>query len=137
MSLSNNTNPKVLLPTDEQSIKTEYIVAGVLLAIIGFFGFFLNLLVIVVIIKDARNLWTPVNVVLLNMVVGFFFIVNKKFDFTSLPRINLYYICSCFQSVFFDQKFVQKKKNVYCDSTDNLYSFMCRYEKSYHQHIAY
>lgn len=71
MSLSNNTNPKVLLP-DEQSIKTEFIVAGVLLAIIGFFGFFLNLIVIVVIIKDARNLWTPVNVVLLNMVVGLF-----------------------------------------------------------------
>lgn len=74
MSLSNNTNPKVLLPTDEQSIKTEYIVAGVLLAIIGFFGFFLNLLVIVVIIKDARNLWTPVNVVLLNMVIGDFLV---------------------------------------------------------------
>ncbi|XP_051164846.1 rhodopsin-like isoform X2 [Leptopilina boulardi] len=73
MSLSNNTNPKVLLP-DEQSIKTEYIVAGVLLATIGFFGFFLNLLVIVVIIKDARNLWTPVNVVLLNMVVGDFLV---------------------------------------------------------------
>ncbi|XP_033231734.1 rhodopsin-like [Belonocnema kinseyi] len=68
MSLSNTTNLQVFLP-HEQINKHAFIAAGVLLAIIGFFGFFLNLLVIVVILKDATNMWTPVNVVLLNLVM--------------------------------------------------------------------
>lgn len=86
MSLSNTTNLQVLLP-DEQINKHAFIAAGVLLAVIGFFGFFLNLLVIVVILKDANNMWIPVNVVLLNLVVGL-----KKIPFRSW-RIDVFFHC--------------------------------------------
>ncbi|XP_033336396.1 rhodopsin [Megalopta genalis] len=47
-----------------------YIGASVALAFIGFFGFIMNLLVVVVIVKDAQTLWTPVNVILVNLVFG-------------------------------------------------------------------
>ncbi|XP_043251194.1 rhodopsin, GQ-coupled-like [Colletes gigas] len=51
-----------------------YIGAAVALAVIGFFGFTMNLLVAVVIVKDAQTLWTPVNVILVNLVVGDFLV---------------------------------------------------------------
>lgn len=49
---------------------TVYIGAAVVLGFIGFFGFTMNLMVAAVIVKDAQNLWTPVNVVLVNLVVS-------------------------------------------------------------------
>ncbi|XP_076172559.1 rhodopsin isoform X1 [Ptiloglossa arizonensis] len=51
-----------------------YIGAAIVLAFIGFFGFTMNLLVAVVIVKDAQTLWTPVNVILVNLVVGDFLV---------------------------------------------------------------
>ncbi|XP_076656247.1 uncharacterized protein LOC143360927 isoform X2 [Halictus rubicundus] len=51
-----------------------YIGAAIALALIGFFGFTMNLMVVVVIVKDAQNLWTPVNVILVNLVVGDFLV---------------------------------------------------------------
>ncbi|KAG7199416.1 hypothetical protein KM043_014045 [Ampulex compressa] len=53
---------------------TVYISAAIALGIIGFFGFVMNLLVAVVIVKDSQKLWTPVNVVLFNLVVGDFLV---------------------------------------------------------------
>ncbi|XP_076221950.1 pinopsin isoform X3 [Nomia melanderi] len=53
---------------------TVYIGAAVALGFIGFFGFTMNLMVAAVIVKDAQNLWTPVNVVLVNLVVGDFLV---------------------------------------------------------------
>lgn len=51
---------------------SSYLAAGIALGFIGFFGFTLNLIVIIVIAADAQTLWTPVNVILLNMAVGLF-----------------------------------------------------------------
>ncbi|XP_076287703.1 pinopsin [Lasioglossum baleicum] len=51
-----------------------YVGAAIALGFIGFFGFTMNLLVAVVIVKDAQNLWTPVNVILVNMIVGDFLV---------------------------------------------------------------
>ncbi|KZC13492.1 PREDICTED: rhodopsin-like [Dufourea novaeangliae] len=60
---------------EEQVINPAvYICAAIALGFIGFFGFTMNLLVAVVIIKDAQNLWTPVNVILVNLVVGDFLV---------------------------------------------------------------
>lgn len=50
--------------------QTIYIFAAVVLSFIGFFGFILNLLVIITVVKNASVLWTPNNVVLVNMVVS-------------------------------------------------------------------
>ncbi|XP_066588422.1 rhodopsin-like isoform X1 [Prorops nasuta] len=51
-----------------------YVAAAFTLGIIGFFGFTLNLLVAVIIISDPQALWTPVNIILLNMVIGDFLV---------------------------------------------------------------
>ncbi|KAL6422780.1 hypothetical protein ACFW04_010762 [Cataglyphis niger] len=59
---------------DEQGLSDIYIFAAVVLAIIGFFGFILNLLVILTVVKEANVLWTPNNVILVNMVVGDFLV---------------------------------------------------------------
>ncbi|CAG5043706.1 unnamed protein product [Parnassius apollo] len=48
-----------------------YVTSAFVLFIIGFFGFFLNLLVIVLMFKD-RQLWTPLNIILLNLVCSDF-----------------------------------------------------------------
>ncbi|CAL7939521.1 unnamed protein product [Xylocopa violacea] len=51
-----------------------YVSAAIALGFIGFFGFTMNLLVAVVIVKDAQILWSPVNVILVNLVVGDFLV---------------------------------------------------------------
>lgn len=61
------------LPDDslgEQASSDIYIFAATMLGFIGFFGFVLNLLVILTVVKNANVLWTPNNVVLINMVVS-------------------------------------------------------------------
>lgn len=55
---------------EEQVDPAVYIGAAITLGCIGFFGFTMNLLVIIVIVKDAQTLWTPVNVILVNLVVS-------------------------------------------------------------------
>ncbi|XP_014598495.1 PREDICTED: pinopsin-like [Polistes canadensis] len=51
-----------------------YVGASIALGIIGFLGFTLNLIVAIIIVKDAQSLWTPVNVILFNLVVGDFLV---------------------------------------------------------------
>ncbi|XP_074041290.1 pinopsin [Leptinotarsa decemlineata] len=48
-----------------------YIAAAIMLFFIGFFGFFLNLCVIVLMWKD-KQLWTPLNIILFNLVCSDF-----------------------------------------------------------------
>lgn len=55
--------------TVESMSHEAYIGVAVALGVIGFCGFFLNLLVLIIIISDSRHLWTPVNVVLANLAV--------------------------------------------------------------------
>lgn len=67
MSLNLSTSPP---DVGEQGLPDIYIFAAIVLGIIGFFGFILNLLVILTIVKEANVLWTPNNVILANMVVS-------------------------------------------------------------------
>lgn len=55
---------------EDQVSPVMYIGAAIALGFIGFFGFTANLLVAIVIVKDAQILWTPVNVILFNLVVS-------------------------------------------------------------------
>ncbi|CAH1184718.1 unnamed protein product [Phyllotreta striolata] len=48
-----------------------YVAAAVVLFFIGFFGFFLNLSVIVLMLKDTQ-LWTPLNIILFNLICSDF-----------------------------------------------------------------
>lgn len=67
MSLNNTADLEIKL--DHQFSQITFIGSGVALATIGLTGFTLNLLVIIFILQDMKNLWTPVNVVLLNLSV--------------------------------------------------------------------
>lgn len=61
------------LPDDslgEQTPRGIYIFAAIALSFIGFFGFILNLLIILTIVKNANVLWTPNNIMLVNMAVS-------------------------------------------------------------------
>lgn len=58
-----------------------YIFAATMLGFIGFFGFVLNLLVIVTVVKNAKVLWTPNNVILVNMIVSISILIIK-FEFS-------------------------------------------------------
>ncbi|XP_013192484.2 parapinopsin [Amyelois transitella] len=51
--------------------KWGYVVSAFVLFLIGFFGFFLNLMVILLMFKD-RQLWTPLNIILFNLVCSDF-----------------------------------------------------------------
>ncbi|CAG9819914.1 unnamed protein product [Phaedon cochleariae] len=71
-----NTTRRVLATNyeaDEDVLMTEagYLAASVTLFFIGFFGFFLNLCVIVLMWKD-KQLWTPLNIILFNLVCSDF-----------------------------------------------------------------
>ncbi|XP_045537022.1 parapinopsin [Papilio machaon] len=48
-----------------------YVMSAFVLFLIGFFGFFLNLLVIILMYKD-KQLWTPLNIILFNLVCSDF-----------------------------------------------------------------
>jgi len=73
----------------EQGISTGiYTFAAIALGFIGFFGFILNLLVVVTIIRNANVLWTPNNVVLVNMVVS----KHTHIFYIHIYIILLYYI---------------------------------------------
>lgn len=68
MSLNLSTMEHVIY--EDQVSPVMYIGAAIALGFIGFFGFTANLLVAIVIVKDAQILWTPVNVILFNLVVS-------------------------------------------------------------------
>ncbi|XP_015593931.1 parapinopsin [Cephus cinctus] len=65
-----------------------YVAAAVALSLIGFFGFSLNLIVIIVIIKDSENRWTPMNTILFNLVVGDFQVAVFGNPLTMMSAIN-------------------------------------------------
>ncbi|KAK9309132.1 hypothetical protein QLX08_001091 [Tetragonisca angustula] len=73
MSLNRSTVDNVYGMEDQVS-PVVYVSTATALGFIGFFGFTMNLLVAVVIIKDAETLWTPVNVILVNLIVGDFLV---------------------------------------------------------------
>lgn len=73
--------PNDVFNLQERMSNGIYTFAAIVLGLIGFFGFVLNLLVIVTIIKNANVLWTSNNVILVNMVVSIS-ILTIKFDFS-------------------------------------------------------
>ncbi|CAK9834528.1 Blue-sensitive opsin [Anthophora retusa] len=73
MSFNLSTVDDVVVHEDEIS-PAVYVAAAIALGCIGFFGFIMNLLVAVVIVMDAQILWTPMNVILVNLVVGDFLV---------------------------------------------------------------
>ncbi|XP_060813445.1 green-sensitive opsin-like isoform X1 [Bombus pascuorum] len=74
MSLNRSTVDNVVYDAEDQVSPMVYVAAAIALGFIGFFGFTMNLLVAIVIVKDAQILWTPVNVILVNLVVGDFLV---------------------------------------------------------------
>ncbi|KAL6267447.1 hypothetical protein P5V15_000523 [Pogonomyrmex californicus] len=77
--------PNDVFILEEWTSTNIYIFATIVLGFIGFFGFILNLLVIITIIKNANVLWTPNNVILVNMAVGDFLVaaLGNPFAMTS------------------------------------------------------
>lgn len=73
--------PNDVFNLQERMSNGIYTFAAIVLGLIGFFGFVLNLLVIVTIIKNANVLWTSNNVILVNMVVSIS-ILTIEFDFS-------------------------------------------------------
>ncbi|KAK2588365.1 hypothetical protein KPH14_004379 [Odynerus spinipes] len=73
MSLNRDAN-LTSISVAEQMSPGIYVGASITLGVIGFLGFSMNLMVAVIIVKDAQALWTPVNVILLNLVVGDFLV---------------------------------------------------------------
>ncbi|XP_020281159.1 green-sensitive opsin-like [Pseudomyrmex gracilis] len=69
MFLNTSNLPDDVLAVEEMA-PSVYILAAIALGFIGFFGFSLNLLVILTVVINANVLWTPNNMVLVNMVVG-------------------------------------------------------------------
>ncbi|KYN15098.1 Green-sensitive opsin, partial [Trachymyrmex cornetzi] len=80
-------NMSLNLSFEERPLAGIYIFAAIALGFIGFFGFFLNLLVIITVLKNANVLWTPNNVVLVNMVIGDFLVAALGNPFTMTSAI--------------------------------------------------
>ncbi|KAF7410486.1 hypothetical protein HZH68_004867 [Vespula germanica] len=73
---------------NEEISAVIYVGASVALGVIGFLGFTLNLIVAFIIVKDAQSLWTPVNVILFNMVVGDFMVAALGNPLAMISAIN-------------------------------------------------
>ncbi|XP_075977244.1 pinopsin-like [Anticarsia gemmatalis] len=63
-----------------------YVVSAFVLFLIGFFGFFLNLMVILLMFKD-RQLWTPLNIILFNLVCSDFSVSVLGNPFTLISAL--------------------------------------------------
>ncbi|XP_048483207.1 melanopsin-like [Plutella xylostella] len=63
-----------------------YVVSAFVLFLIGFFGFFLNLMVILLMFKD-RQLWTPLNMILFNLVCSDFSVSVLGNPFTLISAL--------------------------------------------------
>ncbi|XP_044254442.1 pinopsin-like [Tribolium madens] len=68
-----------------------YIAAAVVLFCIGFFGFSLNLTVIIFMLKE-RQLWSPINIILFNLVVSDFLVSVLGNPWTFFSAINYKWI---------------------------------------------
>lgn len=71
-NLSSTEPPGVFVLEEADSSSGMYVFAAIALGFIGFFGFVLNLLVILTVVKieDVGVRWTPNNVILVNMAVS-------------------------------------------------------------------
>ncbi|XP_028031973.1 parapinopsin-like [Bombyx mandarina] len=63
-----------------------YVASAFVLFLIGFFGFFLNLMVILLMFKD-RQLWTPLNIILFNLVCSDFSVSVLGNPFTLISAL--------------------------------------------------
>ncbi|XP_046815811.1 pinopsin-like isoform X1 [Vespa crabro] len=88
MSLYHRETDHINVTVNEEISPIIYVGASVVLGIIGFFGFTLNLIVAFIIVKDAQSLWTPVNVILFNMVVGDFIVAALGNPLAMISAIN-------------------------------------------------
>ncbi|CAH2041625.1 unnamed protein product, partial [Iphiclides podalirius] len=82
-------NDSVARAADEDFLlmpRWGYIVSALVLFLIGFFGFFLNLLVILLMFKD-RQLWTPLNIILFNLVCSDFSVSVLGNPFTLISAL--------------------------------------------------
>ncbi|XP_014250922.1 pinopsin-like [Cimex lectularius] len=68
-----------------------YVLASVILFIIGFVGFFANLIVIVMMCRDQR-LWTPLNYILFNLIISDFTVSILGNPFTLSSAIAMQWI---------------------------------------------
>lgn len=70
--ITNDSKTEIIyLYTDELMDEWAFTASAVVLFLIGFFGFFLNLFVIILMCKDMQ-LWTPMNIILFNLVCADF-----------------------------------------------------------------
>lgn len=102
MSLNLSTMEHVIY--EDQVSPVMYIGAAIALGFIGFFGFTANLLVAIVIVKDAQILWTPVNVILFNLVVsdddGNNTLNNNNYSFEFSAKFSLQIFPLFFYNIF-------------------------------------
>ncbi|XP_013161990.1 PREDICTED: parapinopsin-like [Papilio xuthus] len=68
-----------------------YVASAFVLFLIGFFGFFLNLMVILLMFKD-RQLWTPLNIILFNLVCSDFSVSLLGNPFTLISALFHHWI---------------------------------------------
>lgn len=80
-SINPETSPKVLMSN------AGYAAAAVCLFLIGFFGFSLNLLVIILMCRE-KQLWSPLNVILFNLVVSDFAVAILGNPWTLMSAIS-------------------------------------------------
>ncbi|XP_073945988.1 parapinopsin-like [Choristoneura fumiferana] len=84
-----NWNDTMVKPYDEFPLlmpRWGYVVSAFVLFLIGFFGFFLNLMVILLMFKD-RQLWTPLNIILFNLVCSDFSVSVLGNPFTLISSL--------------------------------------------------
>ncbi|XP_063364738.1 parapinopsin-like isoform X1 [Cydia amplana] len=85
-----NWNDTLVQPFDEGfpllMPRWGYVASAFVLFLIGFFGFFLNLMVIVLMYKD-RQLWTPLNIILFNLVCSDFSVSVLGNPFTLISSL--------------------------------------------------
>lgn len=55
-----------------QNSHVTYAIIAVILGVIGFFGIILNVIVILVVMKDSKSFQSPINITLINLAVCFF-----------------------------------------------------------------
>ncbi|KAJ0176245.1 hypothetical protein K1T71_008419 [Dendrolimus kikuchii] len=89
-SFPDNFNDTVIKAYDEGfpllMPRWGYVASAFVLFLIGFFGFFLNLMVILLMFKD-RQLWTPLNIILFNLVCSDFSVSVLGNPFTLISAL--------------------------------------------------
>ena len=112
---------------EDQVSPVMYIGAAIALGFIGFFGFTANLLVAIVIVKDAQILWTPVNVILFNLVVSDDddddnnnFSLSAKFSLQTF--FFFFFLILCYSNRFVCVNFLLKRKFKFIKFEDGIFA---------------